>query len=271
MGKYNDYMQNTKNPGTIKTIANNLRRLGIENGDILLVHSSLSSMGFVIGGAEAVVWALLQAVGENGTLIMPSHTTQICDPTDLNTPPPSKWHELIRREMPPYNPLTTQTAGMGKIAETFRTFPNTLRSKHPQMSFCANGKYAREITEEHVLTPQFGMSTPLGKLYDLKAKILLLGVYYNVCTCLHLSETLSGLIPFNDENGTAIIKNGKREWIVYNDIDCWDTNYFGKIGEAFEESHDINKGKIGQTECKVFELPAIVDFGISWIKNNGKF
>jgi aminoglycoside 3-N-acetyltransferase len=270
MGRYIDIMQNTKKPSSITSIAGNLRKLGIVPGDILLVHASMSSIGFVIGGAEAVVWALLQSVGEDGTLIMPSHTTQNCDPKDRGTPPPSAWHDLIRRELPAYNPLTTPTCGMGIIAETFRTFPNTLRSNHPQMSFCANGKYAREITEEHVLTPQFGMHTPLGKLYDLKAKILLLGVYYNVCTCLHLSETLSGLFPCNDENGTAVIKNGKREWIVYNDIDCWETSYFGKIGEAFEESHNIKKGKIGQAECKVFELPAIVDFGISWIKNNGK-
>ena len=267
MGRFDDIMQNTKNPGTITTITNNLRKLGIENGDVLLVHSSLSSIGFVIGASEAVVWALLQSVGENGTLVMPSHTTQICDPTDFEHPPiPSKWHKLWRREMPPFNPLTTQTAGMGVIAETFRTFPNTLRSNHPQTSFCANGKYARKITEEHILTPQFGMNTPLGKLYNLKTKVLLLGVYWNVCSCLHLSQILSGLYPYNDENGTAVIKDGKREWIIYNDIDHWDTSYFGRIGENFEESHSIKKGKIGQAECKVFELTDMVDFGVNWIK-----
>jgi aminoglycoside 3-N-acetyltransferase len=267
MERYNDIMQNTKKPSTITTIADNLRKLGIVNGDILVVHSSLTSMGFVIGGAEAVVWALLQAVGKDGTLVMPAHTTQNCDPKDRGTPPPNAWHELIRRELPAYNPFITAVGGMGIIAETFRTFPNTLRSNHPQMSFCANGKYAREITEEHTLTPQYGFNTPVGKMYNLKTKVLLIGVEYNVCSCLHMSETLSGVIP-NDENGCAVInKDGEREWILYTDIDLF-TNDFGVIGTDFEKNHDVKKGKIGQAKCKVFELPAIVDFGIEWIKNN---
>ena len=269
MGRYNVIMQNTKKPNTITTIAANLRKFGITNGDILCVHSSLSSMGYVIGGAEAVVWALLQAVGENGTVVMPAHSTQNCDPMDRGTPPPNEWHDLMRRELPAFDPHITVTGGIGIIAETFRTFPNTLRSNHPQMSMCANGKHAREIIEEHVLTPQFGMNTPLGKLYNLKAKVLLIGVEYNICTCLHLSETLSGVVPFEDEpNGAAVInKDGKREWILYNDIE-WGITDFGAIGAGFEKEHYVKKGKIGQAKCKVFDLPAMVDFGVEWIKNN---
>ena len=267
MGRYNDIIQNTQKPNTITSITANLRKLGIVNGDILCVHSSLSSMGYVIGGAEAVVWALLQAVGENGTLSMPAHSTQNCDPTYRGTPPPIEWHELMRRELPPYNPLTTATGGMGIIAETFRTFPNTLRSNHPQTSVCANGKYARKITKEHTLTPQFGMNTPFGTMYNLKTKVLLIGVEYNVCTCLHLSETLSGVIP-NDENGTAVMnKNGEREWILYADIDL-ETIDFGAIGADFEKNHKVKKGKIGQAKCKLFGLREIVDFGTDWIKKN---
>ncbi|MCL2774602.1 MAG: AAC(3) family N-acetyltransferase [Oscillospiraceae bacterium] len=268
MGRYDDIMQNTKKPSTITTIIANLRKLGIVNGDILLVHSSLSSMGFVIGGYEAVVWALLQAVGEDGTLIMPSQTMQNSDPTDYSKPAPIEQHELWRRAMLPYNPLTTPTCGMGIIAETFRTFPNTLRSNHPQTSFCANGKYAQRITEEHVLTPQFGMNTPLGKMYNLKTKVLLLGVDYNVCTCLHMSETLSGAIPNTYEHGAVVMKDGKREWVWFNDID-YDTD-FRALGKAFEEKHNVTKGKIGQAKCKIFQLNEIVDFGIEWIKNNKK-
>jgi len=271
MGNFSDIMKNTKNPNTVITIVDNLKKLGIVNGDILLVHSSLSSMGWVIGGAEAVVWALLQAVGENGTLIMPSQTMTNSDPTDYENPPiPLERHELLRREMLPYNPLTTQTSYMGVIAELFRTFPNTLRSNHPQTSFCANGKYAVEITKEHILTPQYGMNTPLGKMYDLKAKVLLLGVDYNSCTCLHMSETFSGVVPNTYEHGAAIMKDGKREWIRFNDID-WETDDFVMLGKAFEKNHNVKKGKIGKAKCKFFELTAMVNFGAEWIKNNRSY
>jgi len=74
MGNFSDIMKNTKKPNTVTTMVYNLQKLGVVNGDILLIHSSLSSMGWVIGGAEAVVLALLQAVGENGTLVMPAQT-----------------------------------------------------------------------------------------------------------------------------------------------------------------------------------------------------
>jgi aminoglycoside N3'-acetyltransferase len=67
---------------------------------------------------------------------------------------------------------------MGCIAELFRTLPESIRSNHPQVSFSASGKYANVIIDNHQLTPQFGMNTPLGKLYELNAKVLLLGVNY---------------------------------------------------------------------------------------------
>ena len=260
---YND------NPNTIKSIVADFHELGIMNGDILVTHSSLSSMGWTVCGAEGVVWALLQAVGKDGTLVMPAQTMTNSDPTDYENPPiPVEYHEVMRREMLPYNPLTTSTCGMGVIAEKFRTFPNTLRSNHPQTSFCANGKYAREITGEHILTPQFGMNTPLGKLYNLKAKVLLIGVHYNVATCLHMSETLSGVVPNDEENSAAIInENGEREWITYFDI-AWETDDFGEIGEAFEKEHEVTHGNIGHANCKVFDLRDMVDFGTEWIKNN---
>ena len=274
MGKnFLDIMQNIKKPNTVRSIVDSLHKLGIMNGDILLVHSSLSSMGWVIGGDEAVVWALLQAVGETGTLVMPSYTMGNSDPTEYENPPiPVEYHKLLRREMLPYNPHTTSTCGMGVIAEKFRTFPNTLRSNHPQTSFCANGKYAHEITKEHIFTPQWGMNSPLGKLYGLKAKILLLGVGYNVCTCLHMSETLSGIVPSIEKNAAVVINNGEREWICFNDID-WETDDFIKIGKAFEKNHtdNVKRGKIGNAKCKLFELTAMVNFGIEWIKSNRKY
>ena len=83
---------------------------------------------------------------------------------------------------PAYRAEVSPTRGMGKIAELFRSYPGTVRSDHPQVSFTANGKQSAEITKNHPLTPQFGMDSPLGALYRLNAKILLLGVGYGNCT-----------------------------------------------------------------------------------------
>ncbi|MBS7633995.1 AAC(3) family N-acetyltransferase [Candidatus Bathyarchaeota archaeon] len=52
-----------------------LQQLGPKKGDIVIVHSSLSSFGFVEGGAETVIDVLLETVSEEGTVIMPTYST----------------------------------------------------------------------------------------------------------------------------------------------------------------------------------------------------
>ncbi len=248
-------------------MANDFHNLGIKQGEMLLVHSSLSSIGFVVGSSEAVVLALLQVVGNEGTIIMPSQTMQNSNPEDWENPPvPNEWHHIIYDELPVYDSITTPTCMMGAIAETFRTFPGTKRSNHPQTSFCANGKYAYEITCEHELTPQFGTKTPLGKMYNYGAKVLLIGVNYNKCTCFHMSETLSGVLP-KEKNGAAILKNNTREWVWYNDVE-WNTDDFIMLGNDFEAKQTVKKGFVGNAECKLFDLRAAVDYGTEWIKEN---
>ncbi|MBN2882081.1 MAG: AAC(3) family N-acetyltransferase, partial [Clostridia bacterium] len=130
----------TKSPNTIKTIRKELRELGIKKDEILIVHSSLSSIGWVCGGAQAVVSALLEVLGEKGTLVMPAHSGDWTDPANWSNPPvPKEWIPIIRENMPAFDKRMTPTRGMGKIADTFRTLPETLRSNHPVVSFCAHG------------------------------------------------------------------------------------------------------------------------------------
>lgn len=165
----------TKQPNTITTLYHGLLRLGVGSGDTVLVHSSLSGLGWVCGGAPAVITALLNALGNTGTLVMPAHSGDWSDPAGWENPPvPEDWIPTIRENMPAFNPSIAPTRGMGRIAELFRTFPGTLRSNHPQVSFCANGKFAEQITAHHPLTPQLGSDSPLGKIYDRGGKVLLL-------------------------------------------------------------------------------------------------
>lgn len=254
----------TKEPNTINSIYQDLMRLGINNNDTLLVHSSMSSMGWVCGGAQAVITALLSAVGSEGTLVMPAHSGEWSDPAQWENPPvPKPWIQTIYDNMPAFDPEITPTRGMGRMAELFRKFPGTIRSNHPHVSFCANGKYAAYITEKHALTPQLGMKSPLGKMYNLKAKVLLLGVDYNSCTSFHLSETLINEMPMT-KMGAAIVDNGERCWKWFDDYD-YDTEDFILIGKEFEENYNVHKGKIGNAECKFFEMKDGVDFAKEWL------
>ena len=257
-------IEKTAQPNTVGTIGRDLGRLGLAAGDTALVHSSLSAIGWVCGGAVAVVQALLAVVGEQGTVVMPAHTSDNSDPAKWGNPPvPADWIETIRATMPAFEADISLTRSMGRIAECFRTYPGTLRSDHPQMSFTANGHLARAITAQHVLTPGFGSETPLGALYRQHAKILLLGVDYMNCTAFHLAEVLSGkgsTVPV----GCALIQEGARVWRWFEDFE-YDADDFAQIGADLDASGAVTIGQIGCATSRLVDLTVAVDFARDWM------
>lgn len=266
MGEQN-IINRTSSPITVRSMLQDLRKLGVREGDQLLVHSSLSSLGWVCGGAQAVVQALLQSVEAAGTLVMPAQSSDWSDPAEWENPPvPADWIEIIYREMPAYDPAVTPTRGMGRIAELFRTLPETVRSLHPQVSFSAYGPLAEQIVSDHALTPQFGMASPLGKLYDLQAKVLLLGVGYDSCTSFHLAEALIDRMP-RKRMGAAIYESGERVWKWFEDFD-YDSEDFPLLGEQFEQQAQVQVGKVGNAECRLFNIKEAVDYATLWLERN---
>jgi aminoglycoside 3-N-acetyltransferase len=244
----------TARMNTVDTLYNDLRKLGVNDGDILLVHSSLSSLGWVCGAAQAVIMALFKAVGEQGTLVMPSHSGDISDPAEWENPPvPAEWVQSIYENMPAFDPHLTPSRGMGRIAELFRTLPQVVRSSHPQLSFSAWGRSSVQITEDHPLTPSLGMGSPLGRIYALNGKVLLLGAGFDSCTSFHLSEALNEKMPLK-KMGTALMEGGKRVWKWFEDYDYNSDEDFEKIGEAFENTGKVLSGKVGSADSRLFSI-----------------
>jgi aminoglycoside 3-N-acetyltransferase len=257
----------TRTPNTVETLVSDFVKLGIKNGDIVLVHSSLSAIGWVCGEERAVVEALLKVVGKEGTICMPAHSGGNSDPAEWENPPvPREWIKIIYDSMPAFDPEITPTRGIGRVAEFFRKYPGTLRSCHPQTSFCANGKDAFNIIKDHVLTPQFGMDTPLGSLYKNNSKILLLGVGYDSCTSFHLAETLCNNTA-RKKSGAAMDRNHNREWVWFEDYD-YNCDDFDHLGKDYEEIHDVMTGKVGNAVCRLFDMRDGVDFAVKWFQKN---
>ncbi|WP_068773760.1 aminoglycoside N(3)-acetyltransferase [Paenibacillus sp. FJAT-26967] len=257
-------------PLTQRVIAGELRMLGVQEGMTLLVHSSLSSLGWVNGGTQAVIAALQQVLGPTGTLMMPTHTGDLSDPVNWCNPPvPEEWWDTIRETMPAYDPSATRTFGMGALPEAFRAYPGVHRSAHPQFSFAAYGPEAKRLTAGHELPYGLGEQSPLARLYELGGYVLLLGVDHDSNTSLHLAEyrgeysgkcvALSGAPVINRE--------GEREWAIFEDV-AMDSEDFVRIGEGFEAAYAdlVQRGQIGLAPTLLTPQRPMVDYAVEWMK-----
>jgi aminoglycoside 3-N-acetyltransferase len=257
-------IQETPEPRTRRSLAADLRALGVKPGMTLLVHSSLSSIGWVCGGPVAVVQALIDALEPSGTLVMPTHTSANSEPSHWENPPvPASWWETIRTTMPGFDPLITPTTAMGRIAEIFRTWPGALRSGHPQVSFAAFGPSAGFITADHTLADALGDGSPLARVYDLDGHVLLLGVGYERNTSFHLAEYRT---PGTSQiiEGASVLEDGLPCWKTFYDLD-WNSDPFPEIGTAFETASPVNVGTVGSATSRLFRQRLAVDYAGDWL------
>ena len=163
-------------------LAADLARLGIAHGDTLFIHSSLKSLGYVEGGAPAVVHALQDAVGPQGTLLLPTYYLP---------------GGTVRATcaMPDYvfDPCRHGTH-MGRLPEAFLASANVGRSIHPTHSVSAWGRHAAHLTEAHHHAPSiFGMDSPWQRFIGCdQAKVLGLGISMGPVTFYHALEDAMG-------------------------------------------------------------------------------
>jgi aminoglycoside 3-N-acetyltransferase len=257
-------IKSVSQPGTRQGIAADLRRLGLSPGQVVLVHSSLSALGWVNGGSVAVIHALMDVLKPDGTLVMPAHSSEYSDPANWENPPvPRTWHETVRQTMPLFDPRRTPTRGIGRIPELFRTWPGVLRSDHPQMSFSAWGKQAQVVTDGHQLSYSLGDASPLARIYDLDGYVLLLGAGHDSNTSLHLAECRVDNPPLR-QNGVPWLENGQKIWKTFPDVD-YNDDPFPDIGRAFERDHDVATGKVAAATCRLMSQVALVDFATAWL------
>jgi len=263
-----DVIQRTERPGTTASVKGDLIALGVKQGMTVLVHSSLSALGWICGGAVAVIHALQDALTLDGTLVMPSFTAGMTDPKNWRNPPvPEDWKDTIRAETPAFDPLRSPTRSMGSIAETFRTWPDVLRSDHPHCSFCAWGRHAEAITREHPLACGLGEGSPLERIYELHGWVLLLGVGHGNNTSLHLAE-YRGDYPGKayETNGGPIRVDGERQWVRIRDL-VLNADDFPRIGEAFELETGLTRiGSVGTGIGRLMPQRQLVDFAQTWME-----
>jgi aminoglycoside 3-N-acetyltransferase len=262
-----DAIARSERPVGHESLTAELSALGLRPGDIAFVHTSVSALGWVCCGAVTVIQALLAALGPQGTLVMPAHSGGLSEPGNWQNPPvPPDWWPAIRAIMPAFDQRTTPTGGIGATAELFRTWPGVLRSDHPTSSMAALGPHAEELLREHPLDDPFGDSSPLGRLYGLRAKVLLLGVGHDSNTSLHLAERRA----FGDgqdltQTGSPIVQDGERRWVAHTEPLAL-TDDFEALGTDLESVPlRVTCGSVGAGVGRLMDMRTLVDFGALWL------
>jgi len=265
-------IKNTASPITKKQIVTDLQTIGLQKGDIVIVHSSQSKMGWIVGGANAIIEALMDLLTPEGTLVMVAHSSGNSDPTKWQYPPvPKEWIPIIKAEMLPFNPATTPTRGIGTIPEVFRTYPGVRRSAHPQVSVVVWGKNASQIVQLHPYGQAFGDQTPYEKLYLLNGKVLLLGVDHINNTMLHHAEWKANIPNHPSQvQGAAVMDKGKRIWASWEEIVDDDEDFLA-VGHAYEKSIDYKPSKVGNAIAKLLSLRDLIDFAVPWFREHRKY
>ncbi|HEY4103395.1 MAG TPA: AAC(3) family N-acetyltransferase [Polyangiaceae bacterium] len=215
-----------------------LTALGVRSGAVLLVHTSFRAVRPVEAGPLGLIAALRAAIGEAGTLVMPTMT----DGKSV------------------FDPARTPTCDMGVTAELFWRQPGVLRSTHPGGSFAAAGPEAEFICRPQPLSPPHGSDSPVGRVHDLGGQVLLLGVTHSENTTLHLAEAIAQ-VPYSVSHPTIVEVDGEARSIPIAETDHCCTG-FRQLDEWLRARGLQRQGRVGHAAAWLCEARDVVSVAL---------
>jgi aminoglycoside 3-N-acetyltransferase len=256
---------------TERELLADLRRVGVQEGDTLLVQASLRSLGPLRGGVATLLAALRGALGPSGTLVAYTATPENSETSRLYLEATAGLDAAglarYRDAMPAFDPASTPCSPtVGRLSEEIRRMEGALRSAHPQTSFAAVGAAAREVTEGHPPECHLGEQSPLGELYRRGGSVLLVGVPHWRCTGYHLAEYQ---VDWRDRRRYSCVvrdRDGTRRWLEFTGLDL-DDRHFAQLGAAVRERVALRRGLLGDAECFLVPLTAAVDVARGWLED----
>jgi aminoglycoside 3-N-acetyltransferase len=260
-------------PITKSRLVTDLKQLGANAGDTIMLHTSVRAIGWIIGGPDVVIQALLDVLGPEGTLMMYIGWEEgaLYDLARL----PKEWQEAYLKECPPFDPARSRAHRRWSIlTEYLRTWPRAYRSNHPDASCVAVGARAQWITENHPLQYGYGPGSPLAKLCEAKGKVLLLGAPFDTITLLHHAEHIAN-VPHKlvIHYKMPILCNRKRVWIEIEEFDtCGGVlldaeEYFKTIPREYLASGKGKPAKVGNAQSYLIDAADLVNFAVQWLED----
>lgn len=247
-------------------LAVDLVRLGLRSGDTVIVHVSLSSLGWVIGGGVALLRALRATVGPAGCVVVPTFTTYLTDPALwVSRAVPEPWHAKIRSELPGFDPdLHVTQPGIGRFAEIVRTSADAVRSRHPIYSLAATGQQAAALLADSPYDWALGGRGPLGRFADAGGKVLAIGIpWWSKCTVFHLAEHLAdypGRLMY--DLPARAVTAGASAWVPTRQLVFHDGDFAG-LGRDL--GHLAACDTVGAAPAALLNAAAVTDAATAWL------
>lgn len=264
---------------TKERLQRDLRALGVEPGDLLMVHASLRKIGLAStlhgeGGADLILAALEAAVGPSGTLMMTLGTDYEMD--WANRRPVAERASLFAGA-PPFDHANAPAApDVGWLAEAFRRRPGTIVSDNPSGRFGARGAAAAALMADQPWHDYYGPGSPLEKLCARGGRILRLGAGPDTVTALHHAEYLAELPAKKRVRWDYVLAGANGPEHVW--IDCLDDSqgvadwtgedYFALIVKAYLALGRHREGSVGNAQSELIDAADIVAFGARWMEAN---
>ena len=242
---------------TKNDITKALVELGIEKGDMVLVHSSFKSLGAVEDGAETVISGFMDAIGEDGTLVFPTFVSK--DFANAY----ETWH-------------LDKHSDTGYLTNYFRKREGSIRSDHPTHSVAAAGKRAAWLTKTHGHTSKrinsmgdtpFAPDSPWEKMYQENTKIVLLGVSPVYITFRHYTESLYIEDCLKSIEGSPKYDYMKDRLADFKKPGLWPNVCNEWVAAQLEEKGLVKKVKCGEAVLTMIESRIFVEFVLSCLKN----
>ena len=247
-------------------LARDFLALGVTDGDVVMLHASVRSVGGVAGGPDQIHLALRDAVGDSGTLLMYVGVASHYDDVGRGVLAFDEEQEVLAKH-PPFDPLTTRSArSHGILAEFFRTFPGTIVNQHPAR-FAAAGARAANLLAPHPWDFAYGIDSPLHRFRLAGGKILLLGSDHDEVTFLHHVEHT---VDFPDKIVTRYkVPYAEDSGIVWRDVlevdsnqahAQWPERFFARIVDGYLEASGTRGGRVGNAASYLIDAAALYDF-----------
>ena len=229
---------------TVAEITRCLQELGIESGDVVLFHSALSSLGYLPGGQDALIDAVLGAVGSAGTAMVPCF------------PPFGK----------PFDPQCSPSM-VGSVTEAFRLRDGAVRSLHPTHSVAAIGPQARDLTEGHEKCRPCGPGSPYDKLRDLDGWILLIGVDQDRNTSLHVVEDFVDAPYLHSFDAILVREDGTHEVVPVERCAGGHREFIG-VDKRLREAGIVRAGRVGSATIRLMPAHGLSDYCVNLMEGD---